>query len=75
MSPQDHGIVITVSSRHVVICRRRRLDNGSIFYECARNADELEADAMFAVAMAGHPFMTGQEISCPPELAVRAQWS
>jgi hypothetical protein len=75
MPPHDQGVVITVSSHHVVICRRRRLANGSISYECAHNADELEADAMFAVAKGGQPFMTGQVFACPPELAIRARWS
>jgi hypothetical protein len=75
MPPQDEGVVITVSDRHIVICRRRHLPNGSVMYECAQNAADLELDAMVAVAKGQRPFMTGQEFTCPPELAARAQWS
>ena len=75
MPPQNEGVVITVSAGHIVICRRRHLPNGSITYECARNAAELEGDAMVAVAEGKQPFMTGQELTCPPELAARALWS
>jgi len=41
MPPHDFGVVITVSARSVVICRRHHRPDGSISYECARNADEL----------------------------------
>ena len=75
MSPQNEGVVITVSASHIVVCRRRHLPNGSVTYECARNAAELELDAMVAIAKGKQPFMTGQEFTCPPELAARAQWS
>ncbi len=75
MPPWDESVVITVSASHIVVCRRRRLPNGSVTYECARNAAELEVDAMVAVAEGKQPFVTGQELTCPPELAVRALWS
>ncbi len=75
MLSQDEGVVITVSASRIVICRRRHLPNGTVTYECARNAAELEVDAMLAVAKGKQPFMTGQEFTCPPELAARAQWS
>jgi hypothetical protein len=75
MAPHDQRVVITITDRHIVICRRRELSQGSISYECARNAEELEADAMLALAKRGQPFMTGQEFTCPPELARRACWN
>ena len=75
MPPRDEGVVITVSASHIVVCRRRHLPNGSVTYECARNAAELELDAMVAIAKGKQPFMTGQEFTCPPELAARALWS
>jgi hypothetical protein len=75
MLSQDQAVVITVSHCTVVICRRCTLPNGSISYECACNADELEHDAMLALAESGEPFMTGQEFACPPELAHRARWN
>jgi hypothetical protein len=75
MTPPDQRVVITVTDRHFVVCRRRELPQGSISYECARNADELEAEAMLVLARRGQPFMTGQEFTCPPELAKRARWN
>lgn len=75
MAPSDQGVVITITDRHIVICRRRELSQGSISYECARNAEELEGDAMLALAKGGKPFLTGQEFTCPQELARRARWN
>ncbi len=75
MSHTNEDVVITVSDCHIVICRRRKLSNGSISYECAWNAEELEADAMNVLAKGGQPFMAGQEFSCPKELAERARWN
>jgi hypothetical protein len=75
MLPQDQAIVITVSGQRIIVCRRRTHTSGSITYECARNVDELEDDAMLALAQRHEPFMSGQEFSCPPELAARAQWN
>ncbi len=75
MPPRDESVVITVSASCIVVCRRRCLPNGSVTYECARNAAELEIDAIVAVAEGKQPFVTGQELTCPPELAVRALWS
>jgi len=67
--------VITVSASRILVCRRGHLSNGSIRYECARNAEALEADAMLALARRKEPFMTGQEFPCPPDLAERARWN
>ena len=75
MLPQDQNVVITVSASHIVVCRRHQLPNGSITYECARNADTLEADALLAIARSKRPFMTGQEFPCPDDLAARARWN
>lgn len=75
MSIVDEDVVITVSDRHVVVSRRSQLPNGSIMYEAARNADVLEWDAMIVLAKLGQPFRTGQEFTCPPELAQRARWN
>ena len=75
MLPQDQAVVITVSHRRVIVCRRRKRADGSVIYDCARNAEDLEHDAMVALAKAGQPFMTGQEFICPPELAKRASWT
>ncbi len=75
MALNDEQVVITVSTNHIVVCRRRTLANGSITYECAQNADELERDAMLALARSKRPFMTGQEFPCPKDLAAQAHWS
>ena len=75
MLPQDQAIVITVSDCRIIVCRRRELSEGAISYECAQNAEELEGEAMVAVARYGHPFQPGQEVPCPPELAAQAQWN
>ncbi len=75
MPLNDEAVVITVSTSHILVCRRRTLANGSISYECARNADDLEADAMLTLAQGRQPFMTGQEYPCPPELAAQAYWN
>ncbi len=75
MLPHDHRVVITITERHIVICRRRELSQGSISYECARNAEDLEGEAMVVVAKGGQTFRTGQEFACPPTLAARAEWN
>ena len=75
MLPQNQAVVLTVSECRVVVCRCRYRPDGSIIYECARNTDELEGDALLALAEQGQPFMTGQEFTCPPELARRARWN
>ncbi len=67
MLPQNQAVVLTVSECHVVVCRCRYRPDGSIIYECARNTDELEGDALLALAEQDGPFMTGQEFACPPE--------
>jgi hypothetical protein len=75
MLPQDQSVVITVSDSRILVCRRRQLSNGSISYECARNTEALEAEAMLALAKRNQPFLIGQEVTCPPELAERADWN
>jgi hypothetical protein len=65
MLPQDQAVVITVSQCRVVVCRCRHRPDGSITYECARNAEALEGNAMLALAKSGQPFRTGQEFPCP----------
>ena len=67
--------MITVSAQRIIVCRKRTLTSGSISYECARKVDELEDEAMLVLAQRHEPFMSGQEVSCPPELAARAQWN
>jgi hypothetical protein len=74
MTPRDQGVVITVTDRHVVICRRRELSQGTLSYECARNAEVLEGEAMLVLAKLGKPFRTGQEFPCPHTLAKQARW-
>ena len=72
MLPQESDVVITVSTCRIVVCRRCKLPNGSLTYECAQSADSLEADAMLVLAQGQRPFRTGQEFPYPPELAAQA---
>ena len=75
MLPDAHAVVISVSDCHAVVCRHRQLPDGSVTWECALNADELEADAIAALVAHGGPFMLGEHVPCPSELAERARWS
>ncbi len=67
--------MIAIFTSGIIVCRRRELSGGIISYEPALNAYDLEGEAMLALARYGHPFQTGDESPCPPELAARAQWA
>jgi hypothetical protein len=75
MPTNDKEIFISVSAGSVVVCRYRRLPNGTGMMECASNADELENDAITAVIAHGNSFFTGHLHACPPDLAARACWN
>jgi hypothetical protein len=74
MPSQDPDIVISISDCHAVVSRYRSLPNGAISWECACNAEELEADAIAAIAAQRTPFTLGAPYPCPPEVAARAVW-
>ena len=73
--PAESEVVISVSQQHAVVsCCEPRTD-GAIICRRAINAEELEREAISAVASSNLPFLIGTQYPCPPQLAVRARWN
>jgi hypothetical protein len=75
MLPHDQMVVISLSDCHAVVSRYRQGPDGSLRGECARNAAELEADAINSLVARGAQFIGGAAYPCPAELAARAEWT
>jgi hypothetical protein len=71
----DRMVVISVSDCHAVVSRYRRQPDGSLTCECARNAAELETEAIVALTTLSTSILIGTHHPCPAELAARAEWS
>ena len=73
--PVDSEVVISVSQQHAVVSWCQPRTDGALICRRALNAEELEGEAISAVARSNRPFLIGMQYPCPPQLAARARWN